>query len=160
MSEMIDYSTLLKNFSVLLKNNKLKFTKQRELVLKTLYDNSGHFSSEDIRQMINDKSGIKVGIATIYRTLTLLEDAGFADSISFGKDGKIYEIGMKNHHDHLICTECMHIIEFLDENIEKRQEEIAKRHDFKITGHTMKIVGLCKSCQEKQEKKSQIQESI
>lgn len=150
MSEMIDYPTLQEEFAKILKSNKLKFTKQREIVLKVLYDNQGHFSSEDIYQMICEESDIKVGIATVYRTLTLLEETGLADSISFGKDGKIYEIGLKKHHDHLICTECMTIIEFLDEDIEKKQETIAKRHDFKITGHTMKIVGQCRSCQEKE----------
>jgi len=150
MSEMIEYPTLLEDFATLLRSKKLKFTKQREIVLKVLYNNKGHFSSEDIHQMISDESDIKVGIATVYRTLTLLEDAGLADSISFGKDGKIYEIGLKNHHDHLICTECMSIIEFLDEGIEKKQEEIANAHHFKITGHTMNIVGLCRSCQLKE----------
>jgi len=144
---MIDYPLLLENFISLLKIKKLKFTKQREMILKVLYNNSGHFSPEDIHQMINrEDPTVKVGIATVYRTLSLLEDAGLADSISFGKDGKIYELGLKKHHDHLICTECGTIIEFVDETIESKQEEIAKKHNFKMTDHTMKIVGLCENC--------------
>jgi len=145
---MIDYPTLLEDFKTLLKTNKLKFTRQREMILKALFKNDGHHSPEDIHQMINKKNpDIKVGIATVYRTLSLLEEAGLADSISFGKDGKIYELGLKQHHDHLICTDCGAIIEFVDDIIEAKQEEIARKHNFKMTGHTMKIVGLCEKCQ-------------
>jgi len=145
---MIEYSALLHDFTDILKKNKLKFTKQRELILKTLYDNDGHFSPENILIMIkNQNPNINIGIATIYRTLSLLEDSGLASSISFGKNGKIYELGLKKHHDHLICQACGVIIEFVDMTIEKKQEEIARKHNFKMTDHTMKIVGLCQACQ-------------
>jgi len=69
------------------------------------------------------------------------------NSISFGTKGKKYELGTKKHHDHLICTKCDTIIEFYDDTIEDQQEMIAKRFDFEMTGHTMKIVGICKKCQ-------------
>jgi len=145
---MISYSTLLENFTSLLKRQKLKFTRQREMILKVLYDHTGHFSPEEIHRIILEENpDLKVGIATVYRTLTLLEDAGLADSISFGKDGKIYELGLKKHHDHLICTGCGKIIEFVDEVIEAKQEEIAKKYHFQMTDHTMKIIGLCQECQ-------------
>jgi Fur family ferric uptake transcriptional regulator len=91
---------------------------------------------------------INIGIATVYRTLTLLEESGIASSISFGAAGKKYELGLKKHHDHLICTVCGDIIEFFDETIEAQQEEIAKKFNFKMIDHTMKIVGLCKNCQD------------
>jgi Fur family ferric uptake transcriptional regulator len=79
--------------------------------------------------------------------LTLLEESGIASSISFGAQGKKYELGLKKHHDHLICTACGEIIEFFDETIEERQEQIAKKFNFQMHDHTMKIVGLCKNCQ-------------
>jgi Fur family ferric uptake transcriptional regulator len=145
---MISYATLLENFTALLKEQKLKFTRQREMILKVLYEHNGHFSPEEIHRMILESNpDLKVGIATVYRTLTLLEDARLADSISFGKDGKIYELGLKKHHDHLICTGCGTIIEFVDELIEAKQEEIAKKYHFHMTDHTMKIIGLCQECQ-------------
>lgn len=146
---MIEYSVLLDKFQTLLKSNSLKFTKQRELVLKFLYENSGHFTPEDIYTLIKQQyPTINIGIATVYRTLALLEESQIASSISFGTNGKKYELGLKKHHDHLICTNCSTIIEFFDEVIEHRQEEIAKEFDFQMSDHTMKIVGLCKECQE------------
>jgi len=145
---MIDYPVLLKKFQALLKDNALKFTKQRELVLRFLYDNVGHYTPEDIYTLLKDENpDINIGIATVYRTLTLLESEHIASSISFGAQGKKYELGLKKHHDHLICTKCGEIIEFFDDIIEERQEEIAKKFNFKMTDHTMKIVGLCENCQ-------------
>lgn len=153
---MISYAELLENFICLLKEKKLKFTKQRELILKVLYENEGHFSPETLYRMIlSEQPELKVGIATVYRTLSLLEDAGLAESISFGKDGKIYELGIKKHHDHLICTSCGKIIEFVDEVIEKKQEEIATKYQFKMTDHSMKILGLCSTCQTPNQKKEE-----
>ncbi len=145
---MIAYPLLLKKFQSLLKENTLKFTKQRELVLKFLYDNDGHFTPEDIYTLLKQENpDINIGIATVYRTLALLETSQIASSISFGVQGKKYELGLKKHHDHLICTKCGEIIEFFDDVIEERQEAIAKKFNFKMTDHTMKIVGLCEKCQ-------------
>ena len=145
---MIAYPLLLEKFQAILKENTLKFTKQRELVLKFLYDNDGHFTPEDIyNQLKQENPNINIGIATVYRTLSLLENSHIASSISFGVQGKKYELGLKKHHDHLICTKCGEIIEFFDEIIEQRQEDIAKKFNFQMTDHTMKIVGLCENCQ-------------
>jgi Fur family ferric uptake transcriptional regulator len=138
----------LEKFQTLLKENSLKFTKQRELVLKFLYENDGHFTPEDIYTLLKEQyPEVNIGIATVYRTLTLLETSHIASSISFGVQGKKYELGLKKHHDHLICTKCGAIIEFYDETIENRQEEIAQKYNFHMTEHTMKIIGLCENCQ-------------
>ena len=147
---MITYPLLLEKFKTLLKSNTLKFTKQRELILKFLYENKGHFTPEDIYMLLKKEyPEVNIGIATVYRTLTLLEESDIVSSISFGAQGKKYELGLKQHHDHLICTACGEIIEFFDETIEEQQKKIAKKFNFKMTDHTMKIVGLCEKCQEK-----------
>lgn len=144
----MNYNTLLEKFKEILKENKLKFTKQREVVLSFLYDNSGHFTPEELHFRLKEKyPNITIGIATVYRTLALLENSQIVTSISFGQDGKKYELGIKNHHDHLICTKCGKIIEFFDELIEKQQEKIAKKFNFKMETHSMKILGLCQKCQ-------------
>jgi len=146
---MVAYDTLLDELKRILKEKQLKFTRQREVVLRALYENEGHFSPEEIHRLIRAGSPeLRVGIATVYRTLALLEEEGLAESISFGKAGKRYEIGHKKHHDHLICIRCGKIIEFVDEVIEARQEEVGKKFDFAITDHTMKILGLCKECRD------------
>jgi len=144
----INYDSLLEEFKLLLKKNGLKYTNQRELILKTIYDNSEHLTPELLHDLIQTSHpDIKVGIATIYRTLSLLEDSHLITSLSFGAQGKKYELGMKHHHDHMICTSCGAIAEFINADIERLQEETAKKFDFKITDHSMHLYGLCKACQ-------------
>ena len=147
----VEYKQLLNNFKELLKKNNLKFTIQREVILETLYNSDEHLTPEALHHLIQEKyPELKTGIATVYRTLSLLEDSNVVTSLSFGAQGKKYELGAKEHHDHLICTECGKITEFVDEEIEKRQHAITKKLGFKMNDHSMQIYGICKECQNKQ----------
>lgn len=146
----VEYEQLLSNFKTLLKNNNLKFTIQREVILETLYNSDEHLTPESLHHLIQEKyPDLKTGIATVYRTLALLEDSNMVTSLSFGAQGKKYELGAKNHHDHMICTECGDITEFVDEQIEERQHKISEALGFKMSDHSMQIYGTCKTCQEK-----------
>ena len=144
----IEYDTLLSNFKQLLKKNGLKFTIQREVILDTLYNSDEHLTPEALHHLIQERHPtLKTGIATVYRTLSLLEDENIVTSLSFGAQGKKYELGAKDHHDHLICTECGSITEFVDEAIEQRQHEITDALNFKMQDHSMQIYGICAKCQ-------------
>ena len=145
----IEYDTLLEEFKKLLKKNGEKFTIQREIILETLYNSDEHLTPEALHQLIQkEHPELKTGIATIYRTLSRLEESDIVTSLSFGAQGKKYELGAKDHHDHMICTDCGEITEFVDEEIEKRQESIAQEFGFKIQDHSMQIYGLCQTCQD------------
>ncbi len=147
----VEYKQLLSDFKSLLKKNNLKFTIQREVILETLYNSDEHLTPESLHHLIQEKyPDLKTGIATVYRTLALLEDSSMVTSLSFGAQGKKYELGAKNHHDHMICTECGNITEFVDEQIEERQHKIADELGFKMSDHSMQIYGVCKKCQTKQ----------
>jgi Fur family ferric uptake transcriptional regulator len=144
----IEYDKLLLDFKVLLKKNGLKFTIQREIILETLYKSNEHLTPESLHHLIQESyPKLKTGIATIYRTLSLLEDSDMVTSLSFGAQGKKYELGAKEHHDHMICVECGDITEFVDEEIEDRQHKIANKLGFKMSDHSMQIYGTCKTCQ-------------
>lgn len=150
----IEYDDLLNDFKQLLKQNSLKFTIQREVILETLYNSDAHLAPESLHHLIQEKHpDLKTGIATVYRTLALLEDSNMVTSLSFGAQGKRYELGAKEHHDHLICTECGTITEFVDEEIEARQHIITDKLGFKMSDHSMQIYGVCKNCQKTQETK-------
>lgn len=147
--KIVEYEQLLTDFKLLLKKNNLKFTIQRELILETLYNSDEHLTPEGLHNLIQEKyPELKTGIATVYRTLALLEESDVVTSLSFGAQGKKYELGAKEHHDHLICTECGSITEFVDEDIEKRQHVITKELGFKMSDHSMQIYGICKNCQQ------------
>ena len=143
----IKYAQLLIDFKALLKKNTLKFTIQREVILETLYNSDEHLTLESLHHLIQKKfPDLKTGIATVYRTLSLLEDSNMVTSLSFGAQGKKYELGAKEHHDHLICTRCGNITEFVDEQREDRQHKISDELGFKMSDHSMQIYGLCKDC--------------
>ncbi|WP_086234416.1 Fur family transcriptional regulator [Campylobacter devanensis] len=147
MIENIEYDALLERFKRVLRDNGLKYTKQREVLLQTLYNNSEHFTPEQLYLYIKERHpGLNVGIATVYRSLNLLEESGMVTSISFGVQGKKFELANKPHHDHMICRQCGVIVEFEDQIIEKRQLAIAKEHGFKLTGHIMQLYGVCSKC--------------
>lgn len=146
----VEYNKLLSDFKQLLKINSLKFTIQREVILETLYNSDEHLTPEALHHLIQEKHpDLNTGIATVYRTLSLLEDSEMVTSLSFGAQGKKYELGAKDHHDHIICTKCGSISEFVDEEIESRQKKIAEELGFLMQEHSMQIYGICKRCQTK-----------
>ncbi|SHO81034.1 Ferric uptake regulation protein FUR [hydrothermal vent metagenome] len=146
----MDYDEFLDNFKDILKKNSLKYTKQRELIIETIFNDREHHTPEEIYMLIKEQNpDINLGIATVYRTLSILEESDLVSSISFGADGKKYELSLKEHHDHLVCDECGKIIEFHNEIIEHQQELIAKEFNFKMTSHIMQLVGICQECQDK-----------
>lgn len=146
----IEYNNLLELFKEILKKNGLKYTKQREILLKTLYNHHTHYTPESLYLCIKEEyPELNLGIATVYRTLNLLEEANIVTSLSFGSQGKKFELANKPHHDHMICKGCGKIIEFEDNTIERKQEQIAKEHKFKLTGHLMQLYGLCFECAKK-----------
>ena len=133
----------------IVKQKGLKYTEQREIVLSILLHAKEHLTAEEVYNEIKkEHKESKLGIATVYRSLSFLEEVDLITSITFGTDGKKYESNSKSHHDHLICTECGKIIEFIDDEIEKRQDKIAKINKFKITSHSMQLYGTCEACQE------------
>ena len=147
----VEYNKLLSDFKQLLKVNGLKFTIQREVILEMLYNSDEHLTPEGLHHLIQQKHPeLNTGIATVY--LSLLEDSDMVTSLSFGAQGKKYELGAKDHHDHIICTSCSNITEFVDEQIEQRQREITEALGFVMQEHSMQIYGICKSCQENTKK--------
>ena len=146
---MVTNDTVLEDLKVVLKDKGMKYTEQRAVILQILLNIDDHLNAEEVHRIVKEKyPDQNIGIATVYRTLNFLEDVNLISSISFGKDGKKYEGNVqREHHDHIICTSCGKIVEFIDESIEKRQEDIASQNGFKITDHTMQIYGICENCQ-------------
>lgn len=150
MQENINQEEIIEELRKIVKQKGLKYTEQREIILSVLLQADDHLTAEEIyNQIKKDYPKSNVGIATVYRALGFLEEIELIASLNFGTDGKKYESNAKSHHDHLICTECGVIVEFVDDEIEKRQEKIAKANKFKITDHSMQLYGICESCQKK-----------
>jgi len=91
--------------------------------------------------------GEEVGLATVYRVLTQFEMAKLIKRHNFENGYSVFEIDQGEHHDHLVCVQCGQVEEFVDEVIEQRQSEIAKKSKFEMTDHNLTIYGLCLGCQ-------------
>lgn len=134
-------------FSEHIQKSGLRHTAQRDLILEIFLKTEEHLTSEDLYWLVHKKDP-SVGHTTVYRTLKLLTEAGLAREVRFG-DGKTYyehHFGHE-HHDHMICTECGKVIEFFSEKLEAAQDAMAEKYNFKPTHHSLRIWGLCETCQ-------------
>lgn len=127
-----------------------RWTSQRHLIAKVALMNHSHFSAEELLDMCRGE--VKdVSRATVYRTLTMLEQAGFVEGLDTGDGGRKFEHTLGHeHHDHMVCTECGQILEFRDAALERRQEIAAEELGFHITRHSLKLFGVCKDCHHKE----------
>ena len=138
---------LLNRFKEALKKEGLKYTPQRTAVLEEIIKDKGHRESEEIFLALK-KSGQHVSRATIYRTMDILVNNGFARKMNLGDGRARYESKINSpHHDHLVCMDCGLIVEFMDQNIEDLQDEIAIQYEFQLKRHIHQLFGLCKKCQ-------------
>ncbi len=120
-----------------------RWSESRETIARIFFQLEGHHSADDIIRHVQETHP-QLGQATIYRTLNLLVETGFADSHHFGNQAALFEVADDDHHDHIICLASGQIIEFHDEQIEYLQDEIARKHGYKITSHCMELYGLTK----------------
>jgi Fur family ferric uptake transcriptional regulator len=100
------------------------------------------------------EKGYTLSLATVYRTLSLLVQAGIVRKVSAGEDvdigGSWYEhIWRREHHDHLVCLRCGRVIEFSYPAIEILQEAVARDHGFLLEGHRLELTGTCPDCRGK-----------
>ena len=126
-----------------LKDAGLKVTHPRTKILDILQSNPDmHLSADEIHnKLVGHKESI--GLATVYRVLTQLEVAGLIQKNQFSDNQSSYEI-KKQHHDHLICTKCGKIIEFINNDLEALQEKISDKYQFRLDSHVMTLFGVCK----------------
>jgi len=130
-------------FESYLKDKGLKITNQRLLVAQKIFSTHNHFTAEGLLDQFKDQRD-QISKATIYRIISIMVEAGLLQEHDFGKDYKYYEhiIGHE-HHDHIICSQCGRIVEFLSPEIEDLQKRAAESNGFTITGHSLNIYGSC-----------------
>jgi len=146
----VNRSAIRSAFQAFLKKRRLKMTPQRRRIFKRAFDTHDHFSAETLYEWLRDEDGPAVSRATVYRTLGLLVEGGFLESLDTGQGELLYEhvLGHR-HHDHIVCLECGRIEEFYDEEIERLQEAAAQRKGFTILRHNLRLFGKCAACTRK-----------
>ena len=121
----------------------LKVTLPRLKILEILeHSTTRHMSAEEIYKKLLDSSE-DIGLATVYRVLTQFEGAGLVSRHHFEDGMAVFEINHGTHHDHIVCMDCGTVEEFVDPEIETRQNVIAKRLGYLIEEHSMVLYGRC-----------------
>lgn len=126
-----------------IKNAGLKITLPRVKILTKLESSDKrHWSAEELYQeLISD--GEIISLATVYRVLTQFEHANIVLRHHFDNDStqSVFELNNTEHHDHMVSIKTGKVVEFYDEDIEKRQKLVAKKYKFKIQDHSLVLYG-------------------
>ncbi len=136
----------LSYFEEFLRKKGFKITQTRLRIAERALSATGHFSAMDLWDSLGDR---RASIATVYRTLELLEEAGLVRRCVFaGSSGAIYEsyLGKRRGHGHLICQSCGRVIEFQSAAIEEELRRIAEAHGFCLQEVVIQGIGLCRDC--------------
>ena len=124
----------------------VKLTEQRKIIARIMSESNeiyGESDHPDVDELYNRVSKVdpKISIATVYRTVKVFEEAGIVTKHDF-KGGKArYEQSPDEHHDHLIDINSGEIVEFVDKEIEKLQNEVAKKLGYKLVDHKLELYG-------------------
>lgn len=136
----------LRRFEAFLREKRLRMTDQRRAILLLAWETHEHFTADDMFAWVRDRDA-SASRATVYRTLALLVEGGFIDTLRDGRGQTLYEHILGHaHHDHMVCMSCGRILEFRNDEIERLQEEVAAQKGFTILRHTLRLEGTCARC--------------
>ena len=122
-----------------LRKEGLRFTEQRKFIWDEITSSDDHREAEDIFLSLRKKN-INVSRATVYRTIDVLVKNNLVRKLDIGDAPSKYENKIdSHHHDHMICLETGDIIEFYNEELENLQDEIAKKHGYKVIRHVHQL---------------------
>jgi len=133
-------------FRQYLKEKGMLISHQREQILAAFMKSKGHLTIDDLYNAVRKKSP-KIGLATVYRAMSVICDAGLAREVDFGDGVRRFEHKyQRQHHHHLVCIKCGRVIEVASGEVERLQKNLAKQHNFAPTKNMMKIFGICSKC--------------
>ena len=142
-------AALVERFRRHLRDHHLPVTRQRDLVARIVLLSDEHLSVEGIQRRLKEH-GMRVGTATVYRTLDVLVHAGLVRAHDFGEGFRRYEpMPSQAHHEHLICVRCGAVLEFQNERLERMLPIIADEFQFQHQRHRVDVCGLCKDCRQR-----------
>ena len=118
----------------------LRLTDQRKLIAQVMSESEAHPDVDELHKRVN-KLDSKISIATVYRTVKLFEEAGIYAKHEFKGTKARYEQTTREHHDHLIDINTGEIIEFVNQDIEKLQKEVAEKFGYKLVDHRFELYG-------------------
>ena len=118
----------------------VRLTDQRKLIAQVMSGSNDHPDVDELHKRVT-KLDSKISIATVYRTVKLFEEAGIVAKHDFKGTKARYEQTTQEHHDHLIDINTGEITEFVNEDIEKLQKQVAEKLGYKLVDHRLELYG-------------------
>ena len=118
----------------------VRLTEQRKLIAKVMSESESHPDVAELHKKVS-KFNSAISIATVYRTVKLFEEAGIVSKHDFKGSKSRYEQAPEEHHDHLIDINSGEITEFVNEEIEKLQKQVAEKLGYKLVDHRLELYG-------------------
>jgi len=118
----------------------VRLTDQRKLIAKVMSESTDHPDVDELHKRVS-RVDTKISIATVYRTVKLFEEAGVVSKHDFKGSKSRYEQAPEEHHDHLIDINSGEITEFVNEEIEKLQKQVAEKLGYKLVDHRLELYG-------------------
>jgi len=122
------------------KQKGVRLTDQRKLIAHVMSESENHPDVDELHKKVS-KLDSKISIATVYRTVKLFEEAGIVSKHDFKGTKSRYEQAPEEHHDHLIDINSGEITEFVNEEIEKLQKQVAEKLGYKLVDHRLELYG-------------------
>lgn len=136
----------LEIFRRFLRDKELKITRQREILVRRIFEREEHFSAEALEDRVK---GDAISKATIYRTLQLLVECGLVDEVGLEDERRIYEHTYGHApHDHIVCADCGKIFEFDGAELGRLEEDLVRNLGFRPVGHRLRIAATCELLRE------------
>lgn len=120
-------------------------TRQQAAVIEQLERTEDFTSAQDLHARLREE-GARVGLATVYRTLTALAAAGEIDTLRTDDGEAVYRMCSAGHHHHLVCRECGRAVEIAGPAVERWADRVAGEHGFTEVEHTLEVFGRCATC--------------
>ena len=122
------------------KQKGVRLTDQRKLIAHVMSESENHPDVDELHKKVS-KLDSKISIATVYRTVKLFEEAGIISKHDFKGNKSRYEQASEEHHDHLIDINSGEITEFVNEEIEKLQKQVAEKLGYRLVDHRLELYG-------------------
>lgn len=140
----------MNSFEADLKEKGYRLTSQRKSVLKAAAAMPGHFTAEELHRKLNRSD---IGIATVYRTVQLLQEMGYIKQAHIPGGSAVYEYTQDeggHSHAHMQCTLCNTVLELREDMMSEMEDAVLEQYGFEVADHHIVLTGLCASCRRRE----------
>ncbi len=125
----------------------LRMTNQREMILQELKKSKEHLTADELYERVK-KTMPRISLATVYRNLEILSEAGLIAKLEVSGRQKRFDSDI-SEHDHIFCVQCQRVDNFTLDREKLRLDSLRAMHGYMVTGYRLEFAGLCKKCKNK-----------